>query len=46
MQRSKSRRREETDVPRLDRLTLTYATGVVVLMILNLAGYGLIAATV
>jgi len=43
MQRADSRIREQGDVFTLDRITLTYVVGVVVLLIVNLAGYGLIA---
>jgi len=43
MERTRSRRDEE--IPMSDRFALTYAALVVALMIVNLAGYGLIAAT-
>jgi len=43
MQMTDSSINEQDDVFTLDQITLTYAVGVIVLLILNLAGYGLIA---
>jgi hypothetical protein len=37
--------RRDEQIPVSDRFTLTYAAMVLALMIVNLAGYGLIAAT-
>jgi hypothetical protein len=46
MQRITPRRPEAPDMHEFDRLTKTYAVLVLALLVLNVAGYGLIAATV
>jgi hypothetical protein len=46
MQRTTPRRDEAHHMPELDRLTTTYALLVLALLVLNVAGYGLIAATI
>jgi hypothetical protein len=46
MQRITLPDREGARVPNGTRLTLTYAALVLVLLLLNVAGYGLIAATI
>ena len=46
MRRIKPRIHERSGVTDLDRITVTYAVLTIALMVVNLAGYGLIAATV
>ena len=46
MQRTALHASEQNDMGDLDRLTVTYAVLLAALMALNLAGYGLIAATI